>query len=433
MYTPLIDQKPSDPTTMMTAMLEAQHITRLTGQKHTIFTSDQQLYKVLVDIKWALPESFHYFVQRLGGMHLLMSFIGCIGVLTTNSVFQEILQKAFSGVEKMLTGKKFPKNLRALRMVVEELLRDVIANFQRYGDLEAYLRETSLKSKTSKHWVDNLIKPIFIILLFVRAEREAERLLHLLAVRSMLPYFFAAGHHNYARYGLYYLRSMHKLPPEKLERFMKGVHVTRHQRGYWNAIWSDMFIKTTFMRYGKGPGGIVGVTLKPEVVKKWANSLHICTQILMGLDDIRERDTNKEKEFHKEEMPSRIKSDEEDRCVLRDALKSCVNPLNTEIPSLVNIHSGNIAKDSVNVFTSVHIGENQLSEYESSWSDGFYSPIKKVVNTMKVGKKSVKLDEIEVYNTEMIYTRVMCLFSMGRIELEDVLKYHCLYLKIMGR
>ena len=42
----------------------------------------------------------------------------------------------------------------------------------------------------------------------------------------------------------------------------------RHQKGYWNGIWSDMFTKTTFLRYVKGPGGIVGVTLKPNVVKK---------------------------------------------------------------------------------------------------------------------------------------------------------------------
>ena len=122
-----------------------------------------------------------------------------------------------------------------------------------------------------------------------------------------------------------------------------------------------MFIETTFIRYGKGPGGIVGVTLQPKVVQKWANSLHICTQILMDLDEIRERDTNKEKEFHKEEMPSIIKADQADRQVIRDALKSCVNPLNTEIPSLVNIHFGIIAQDSVNAFNSVDIGEKQLS------------------------------------------------------------------------
>ena len=31
----------------------------------------------------------------------------------------------------MLTGKKFPQNLRALRMVVEELLRDIVHTYKR--------------------------------------------------------------------------------------------------------------------------------------------------------------------------------------------------------------------------------------------------------------------------------------------------------------
>ena len=76
---------------------------------------------------------------------------------------------------------------------------------------------------------------------------------------------------------------MGKLPKEVLEKFMKGEHVMRHQSGYWNAIWSDMFIETTFLRYGKGPGGIVGITLNGRSVKKWANGLHICTQIIRNV------------------------------------------------------------------------------------------------------------------------------------------------------
>ena len=60
---------------------------------------------------------------------MLISFIGCIGSLMSNSGLEEILKKAFSGVEKMLTGKKYPMNLRALRMVVEKLLRSKVASF----------------------------------------------------------------------------------------------------------------------------------------------------------------------------------------------------------------------------------------------------------------------------------------------------------------
>ena len=71
----------------------------------------------------------------------------------------------------------------------------------------------------------------------------------------MLPYFYAAGHHSYARCGSDYLRNMEKLPQEVLLKFMKGEHVMRHQQGNWNGIWSGMYIETTFMCYGKGPGG----------------------------------------------------------------------------------------------------------------------------------------------------------------------------------
>lgn len=101
----------------------------------------------------------------------------------------------------MLTGKKYSQNVRALRMVVEELLRDVIitGEFQRYSQLINTLEERSLQSRTTKLWVDNLIKPVLIMMLFVRAEREADWPLHLLATKMMMPYFFSAGHFNYAR------------------------------------------------------------------------------------------------------------------------------------------------------------------------------------------------------------------------------------------
>ena len=88
------------------------------------------------------------------------------------------------------------------------------------------------------------------------------------SVKEMLSYVYATGHHNYARYGSCYLRNIKTLPCQVLEKVMKGEHVRRYQEGCWNGIWSDMFIETTFMTHGKGPGGTVGVTLQPSIVKK---------------------------------------------------------------------------------------------------------------------------------------------------------------------
>ena len=87
-----------------------------------------------------------------------------------------------------------------------------------------------------------------------------------------------------------------------------------------------MFIETTFMKYGKGPGGIVGVTLQPNVVKKWANRFHITTQILKDLDDMREKARPKSQEFHKEEAKVRRKSNKDDQAGIRKVLESALIP-----------------------------------------------------------------------------------------------------------
>ena len=117
------------------------------------------------------------------------------------------------------------------------------------------------------------------MMMYVRAEREADWPLHLEAVERMLPYFFAAGHHKYARYGLYYLRSMEAMPEIVRKQLLKGEHVMRLASGVWNAIWSDMYKDTTFMRYGHGKKGVISITLKPETLKVWSLGLNICSRI----------------------------------------------------------------------------------------------------------------------------------------------------------
>ena len=153
-----------------------------------------------------------------------------------NTGLDDVMKSVFGGVPKMLSGKNFPNNFRALRLVVEELLRPILEKVECVPDLYDVLDNLAVKSKTSKLWIDGLIKPVFLMMRFVRAEREGDWPLHLSAVSEMNPYFFAAGHHNYARYGLYYLRSMEKLPTELLKIFMKGEHVMRHQKGFWNGM-----------------------------------------------------------------------------------------------------------------------------------------------------------------------------------------------------
>ena len=202
-------------------------------------------------------------------------------------------------------------------------------------------------------------------MLHIRAGREGEFGLHLYTCKQMMPYFFAAGHVNYARYALCYIKTMEKLLIAVLHPFLRGEHVARHQEGIWNAIWVDMLIETTFMRYEKGPTGLIGVTTKPRAVQIQPKSLHFCYTVLKDLDDLREKE-EPIKTYFKEESHARIVSDEIDQENLRNFLKTCIHPLDVDShhdkTSLCNIYTGQHATKAANVNKSVQLGSKQMKE-----------------------------------------------------------------------
>ena len=53
-----------------------------------------------MDVQWAHPDLFPNLILRLGGMHMLMSFVGAVGTLMTETGLSEILKSVFGGVEK---------------------------------------------------------------------------------------------------------------------------------------------------------------------------------------------------------------------------------------------------------------------------------------------------------------------------------------------
>ena len=55
--------------------------------------------------------------------------------------------------------------------------------------LTDHLEAQSAKSKTTKLWVDCLIKPVFIWCAFLRAARENDFTLHYVASKAKLPYY----------------------------------------------------------------------------------------------------------------------------------------------------------------------------------------------------------------------------------------------------
>ena len=131
-----------------------------------------------------------------------------------------------------------------------------------------------------------------------------------------------------------------------------------------------------------------------------------------------------EVDHHKEESPSRIKTDNDDWNAIRDKLETWVDPLDVlQGQNLINIVTGKISNKNVNVGNAVQIGEAQLQEFESACPTGFYQTIKRKVLTRKEGRKKRSVDPMEQSDSGLIFARVTALMSTRTINLNDVLKH----------
>ena len=211
---------------------------------------------------------------------------------------------------------------------------------------------------------------------------------------------------------------MEAMPEDIRSHFMNREHTMHHTDGLFNGIWSDMAIETTFMRYGHSRGGIIGITLQPDTVKTWAYSLHACNSLTSDLQAMRDTEQVTEQSQHKEEMRSRICADQRDHKTLQEKLELCINPLDPEQhpQALVNVVTGKVVTNpSVNVSNALQLGRAQMENFEDSWPNGFHDTIPKVVNTMGLSRKHIKVGDIKVFDTETIYARAMGLVRSSRV------------------
>ena len=340
-----------------------------------------------------------------------MNFIHAISIIMSGSGLKEILASSFKSVDKILSGKKYPQNFRALRMLVQELLQCVVQdrNVSSFSGLIELLDDRASQSRTSRLWTNNVIKPTFIIMNFSRASHEADTSLHISAAEAMLPYVRFAGCHRYSRYGTFYVHHIKSLPKSTLEKVLKEDFFMRHIPGIYNATWTDMFIETTYMRLGHGPAGVVGLATDYEQMKKCALSVALCGEVSQNIRTMNS-EQDKTQIYHKEETPSRIKSDANDRRSLRAMLDACINPFDAETHqdgSLMNIVTREIAHPDANVDDAINIGRKAFADFKAGWPSSFYQPLKNILVPMDAKNKHISIGEHRVYDQDLIYARAI--------------------------
>ena len=113
---------------MLTSITRGFEVTRDSNQGILVLICDQQIYKIVVDITFHQLELLTGIVVILGGMHFLMDFVCCVGTLMADSGLKDIMATTFCSFDKMLQSETYPQNIRALRLLTEELLRPVFEN-----------------------------------------------------------------------------------------------------------------------------------------------------------------------------------------------------------------------------------------------------------------------------------------------------------------
>ena len=76
-------------------------------------------------------------------------------------------------------------------------------------------------------------------------------------------------------------------------------------------------------------------------------------------------------------------------------------------PELVNIALGKVARVTVNAHKAVEIGANQMKEFEHGWAKSFYEKLSNRVRTQVDSRKHTKVGDTNVYDTELIFSRVI--------------------------
>ena len=277
--------------------------------------------------------------------------------------------------------------------------------------------------------MDCIVKPTLLSLMFLPGDRNGDFLLQQQCLKTMLSYFFAAGHYNYARYMSWYVRQMEHFPQRAKEDLLAGAHVCRHSDG-GTAMPADKLGEQTHIKRGKGCGGMKDISTSPEQVAVWVNSFSVCAHLDIAMEHmyneageeqkpLREVD-GEEKNKHKEDGEGRKRLDEADRKKIAVEMEKYSHPLNDKQPGVYNICNGQVTPDTVNVQNALAIGSEQSRQFSASLSSELHKTIKKKVKTMELLKKAVTVKGKAIYD---VVSRLLVVGQQRCIDIADAFQF----------
>lgn len=458
---PFINAPASDYDTIYTSLLLASEKCLKMDQKTCVVTFDQPLYmKAQYILANCGPDSkLGNVVVRLGGFHLMMSFLGSVGYLMTGSGLKELFHTvyAMNSIDKMMEGHAYSRALRAHFLAYVALSKIIMSSFHFPVELkdglseilrnwdkscvlsvedneyyckltekfEERLSELEQLGPTAKLWIQYL-KMITLAKQFMEAERMGNWELHLDTIQKMLPFFFSSGHFFYAKSCQLYLQQMRSLkdrmPQNEYEAFTTGANFTiRRNNKFFSGTWTDMVIEQSLMKSMKSSGGLTrGRGISETVLTTWT----LGTVYLQNICDCVETFCNvayQSSEQHVELSETRINRDKEDTLKMHAWLDQ--HPPFTQRKEIMSISTGVVGNESINCHLAQELGLMGISKLEGS----DFQTVKykrnercKPLGTMRSG---ITVDEETVAVDPLLIFRRICIAKKSEAELEKFLEY----------
>ena len=123
LYQPIIDSNPNDYSTINTALLRCIQLEKLS---YVVITFDLLIWSNAVDLilSQRMP-----IISRLGGFHLLKSYVATFGVIFADTGLHDIIKLIYVGeltADSILNGNSYDKAIRMHFLIDATILQHVI-------------------------------------------------------------------------------------------------------------------------------------------------------------------------------------------------------------------------------------------------------------------------------------------------------------------
>lgn len=446
---PFINNPPSNYNTIFTTLVESARRCQAQKQNFCFVTFDQPLYYKAREIIACVdpnndPENLSSVIVRLGGFHLLMSFLGGIGTIYAGSGLKEAFCELYAELssEKALTGHAYARAIRGHTLIHLALSEIIFSTLElsdtEKGKLDALLlnlgtddfkkklkeeefevmkkkfidciNDLKKKGPTAALWIQYW-EMVSLVKDFIRSERSADWNLHLACIKKMLPYFHASGHNLYAKSAHLYWQDMKKINEKISDAYelaqltSDGYFTIRRTHKFWSGVWSDMTIEQVLMRSMKSQGGLThGRGLSDSVLAKFV----LTTLTLLDVSNNMEEFCNvtfTTAEQHVDSREYRITRDVADLEKLNIFFKN-YDPF-PETEKLKSIFSGIIGTDAVNCHQAYEEGKKSLISMIGKQFGLLKFQRKSKVLSLKTVQSSIKVNgEIIAIDPLLLFQRI---------------------------